>query len=225
MNVALSQHQKHRFIFWHWLMPSLFTTIGFLTIRILMLDEYIAALFYDGTTWPHKNNWWLSQIIHNTGHKIALAAYLLLFLFWASGKIKGSQRPGIDYALTAIAICIVAINLCKSLLHFPCPWQANITLGVFIPYQWRPDAAGCFPSGHASSGYAWVCFYYVAYRFYPAYKYLFLALAVAIGFVFGAAQQIRGAHFISHDLICVYLCWVVASVLFYVWPPHKNATH
>jgi membrane-associated PAP2 superfamily phosphatase len=37
-----------------------------------------------------------------------------------------------------------------------------------------------------------------------------LALVLAAGFALGLAQQVRGAHFMSHTLWTAWLCWVAA---------------
>ena len=38
-----------------------------------------------------------------------------------------------------------------------------------------------------------------------------LAGAMLAGFVFGLAQQVRGAHYLSHTLWTAWLCWTVAA--------------
>jgi len=38
-----------------------------------------------------------------------------------------------------------------------------------------------------------------------------LAGAMLAGFVFGLAQQVRGAHYMSHTLWTAWLCWSVAA--------------
>ncbi|MBJ7575165.1 hypothetical protein JHB91_08225 [Luteimonas sp. MC1828] len=45
-----------------------------------------------------------------------------------------------------------------------------------------------------------------------------LAIGVAIGLVFGIDQQLRGAHFLSHDLWSLALCWAVAVTVAALWP-------
>ena len=40
-----------------------------------------------------------------------------------------------------------------------------------------------------------------------------MASALVIGLVFGIAQQLRGAHFLSHDLWALMVCWLVALSL------------
>ncbi|HEY6527363.1 MAG TPA: phosphatase PAP2 family protein [Cellvibrionaceae bacterium] len=216
-------NDKSRFILWHWVVPSLIACTGFVLIRYWALDERLAMYFSINSTWPYKDNWWLVKVVHNFGHKLAIIAYALLFIYWAVYCIKGVRVQAIGYALTSIAVSVLAVNVCKTLLHFPCPWDAADSLGQLIPYAWRPTVAGCFPSGHASSGYAWMCFYYVAYS-QPICRRLLLATAIAVGVGFGIAQQIRGAHFLSHDWLCAYLCWIIASVLFFIWPKPQAAS-
>ena len=52
-----------------------------------------------------------------------------------------------------------------------------------------------------------------------------LSLAVGIGAVFGFGQEVRGAHFISHDLWSAFIVWFVELALYAgafhgrLWPP------
>ncbi|MFO1368832.1 MAG: phosphatase PAP2 family protein [Marinagarivorans sp.] len=213
---------RTRFLLWYCLLPGILTLAAFIAIRVWQLDEKMAGLFLTDRQWPYKDNFWLLNVIHNGGHKASLVLYAGVFIYWLKGKINGAPAAGLAYVLSAVGLSVVLINLSKHILHFPCPWQALNDWGAFIPYQWRPDAAGCFPSGHASSGWAWLCLYYLGRQFYPAQRFILLAPAVLIGLVFGSAQQLRGAHFISHDLVCIYLCWLVASLLYCVWPGFKS---
>ena len=217
--------------FWlgHMLAPSLLTLLAFVLLRVWRLDERLALLFFDGQYWPFKENWWLREFMHTGGHGLALAAFLTLGLLvlgrhWCRhAGASASRGPGLAYGLAAISISVGVIAMGKALLRFPCPWDLVNHPGPFLAYTWLPDAAGCFPSGHASSGYAWLCFYYVACTHYPALRKLAAAIALAVGLCFGAAQQLRGAHFLSHDLVCLYLCWLVASLLYFYWPkPAQN---
>lgn len=211
-------NSRRQFLFWHWLVPTAVTLVAFIVLRLLKIDEYLAAQFFNGDNWPYKDNWWLAKLIHNAGHKTALAAYAALVLVMLYRLARNYPNAGITYALTSIGLSVLAVGLCKSLLHFPCPWDAVNDLGQFSAYTWLPERAGCFPSGHASSGYAWLCFYYVARLYFPHLRAVLAALAMAVGLCFGIAQQMRGAHFLSHDLICLYVCWMVASLLYFFWP-------
>lgn len=211
-------NSRREFLLWHWLVPTAVTLVVFTVLRLMKIDEYLAGQFFNGYNWPYRENWWLSELIHNAGHKIALAAYAALVLIMVYRWARNYSNAGIAYALTSIGLSVLAVNLCKTLLHFPCPWDALNNLGQFSAYAWLPKRAGCFPSGHASSGYAWLCFYYVARMYFPHLRTVLATLAMALGLCFGIAQQIRGAHFLSHDLICLYVCWMVASLMYFFWP-------
>jgi membrane-associated PAP2 superfamily phosphatase len=74
--------------------------------------------------------------------------------------------------------------------------------------------AQCFPAAHASSGYALMALYFVAYERGPKLARLGLAAGLVLGLVFGIAQQARGAHFVSHDLWSAFLAWIISLTLY-----------
>ncbi|MCY1448479.1 hypothetical protein D9M71_651480 [compost metagenome] len=47
----------------------------------------------------------------------------------------------------------------------------------------------------------------------PQWRWPALAAALAVGAAFGIAQQLRGAHFLSHDLWSLAISWAVAALL------------
>ncbi|RYE95440.1 MAG: hypothetical protein EOO41_05650, partial [Methanobacteriota archaeon] len=83
--------------------------------------------------------------------------------------------------------------------------------------------SGCFPAGHASAGYAWVALYFCALALRPAWRMPALWMGIAAGLLFGIAQQLRGAHFLSHDLWSLAVCWGTALALYWVMlaRPHR----
>src|SRR5690606_12799694 len=98
-------------------------------------------------------------------------------------------------------------------------------------FQTRPlllGHAACFPAGHAGSGYAWVALFFFMREVRPQWRWPALLIALALGAVFGVAQQLRGAHFLSHDLWSLAISWTVASTLS-LWmldsAPAAAATH
>lgn len=44
----------------------------------------------------------------------------------------------------------------------------------------------------------------------PRWRWVGLAVGVSLGVLFGATQQLRGAHFLSHDLWTAVICWACA---------------
>ncbi|MCL7421426.1 MAG: hypothetical protein M8364_11040 [Methylobacter sp.] len=48
----------------------------------------------------------------------------------------------------------------------------------------------------------------------PDYKFYGLCFGLGLGMVYGIAQQMRGAHFLTHDLFALAVCWFSSFVLF-----------
>ena len=68
----------------------------------------------------------------------------------------------------------------------------------------------CFPAGHASAGYAWLALFFFFTAVKPACRRWGLAIGIGLGLLFGIAQQLRGAHFLSHDVFTAMICWSIA---------------
>jgi len=51
----------------------------------------------------------------------------------------------------------------------------------------------------------------------PEYKYYGLSAGLLAGFIFGINQEIRGAHFFSHDVFSLAICWFSSLLLFMVF--------
>jgi len=67
----------------------------------------------------------------------------------------------------------------------------------------------CFPAGHASIGFAFIGGWFALRPYAPRLATLWLAVSVLVGVTLGLAQQLRGAHFMSHTLWTAWLCWAV----------------
>ena len=60
---------------------------------------------------------------------------------------------------------------------------------------------------------------YPAPPWYDPYSYY----KTLIGTVFALGQQARGAHFLSHDLWTLAICWFGSVVLFLLMRPYRDA--
>lgn len=209
-------------VFW----PLVLLSALFSLIVLLDLDLRLSRIFYSPTQgWLWRHNYWLNTIVHDLGHRVMLGVYGLVLLSacacWLMERGRG-LRSALAYLLTAVLLSVVVVNIGKRLIHFPCPWDltpfGGSLPGLLSAYSWATQSQGCFPAGHASSGYAWMCLYFVAKVYRPAWRFYGLGLAVLIGVLFGAAQQLRGAHFLSHDIASMACAWMVAAVVFHFWP-------
>src|SRR5690606_17472404 len=140
------------------------------------------------------------------------------------------RRP-LLYLLLAVGLSTGTVALLKSWTQMDCPWDLQRYGGLrpFIGlFQPRPAALGhaaCFPAGHASAGYGRVALYFFALRLRPQWRWPALAAALAAGLVFGISQQLRGAHFLSHDLWSLMISWTVAVLLYpAMFPPAQAGT-
>ena len=126
----------------------------------------------------------------------------LLFLFLAS--VSG---PGL-------------IAFLKGSTHIYCPWSLKV-FGGDKPYIHLLDTVDsslsvghCFPGGHSGGGFAFICLYYFFIVVKPKYRFYGLGLGFFIGTVFALTQEMRGAHFLSHDIFSLFICWFLSSLLF-----------
>jgi membrane-associated PAP2 superfamily phosphatase len=199
-------------------------------------DLVIARHFYFDAAagqWLGAHNFWINGVIHNGGRWTIRVIVLLLGLAWTvtlcTPRLAEWRRPA-AYAFLCMVSCSALAGLLKLLTNVHCPWDLREFGGhaPFVPLFAARTAgllsAHCFPSAHASSGYALVAFYFGLRERYPALAKWCAAVALLTGLTFGVAQQARGAHFFSHDVWGAFLTWTLAASLYAfvfaarVWP-------
>ena len=122
--------------------------------------------------------------------------------------------PGERWQLwLSIAGGALAITVLKRLNHTSCPWDLAEFGGVarhVSHWLWgvRDGGAGhCFPAGHASTAFAYLAGWFVLRRSAPRAAGRWLLGALLAGMLLGLAQQMRGAHYMSHTLWTAWICW------------------
>lgn len=187
-------------------------------------DQWLADQLYrwQGGRWALKDAWWTSQLIHKGGRDLTRAAALLVVLALLHSRLDNPRRPlgrPLLYLLLAVGLSTGIIALLKHGTHMDCPWDLERYggqrpfIGLFQARPALPGHAACFPAGHAGSGYAWVALFFFMRKVDAQWRWPALLLALALGTVFGVGQQLRGAHFLSHDLWSLAISWTVASTL------------
>lgn len=220
-----------RFLFIHFVLPLVAFTVLAAVLEATSIDLWLADhLFaWEGGKWSLRDSWLTRDLIHEDGRRLVtiLAVALLLFLFDSHFHPRLKRfRPGLWYLLASAVTAGVLINVLKELTHVDCPWDLTRYGGEF-PYVKKflphPGAHGaCFPAGHASAGYAWFGLYYFALMYAPRWRWLALAVVMALGLVFGIGQQLRGAHFLSHDLWTLGLCWLAATAVYLAFAKYAS---
>jgi membrane-associated PAP2 superfamily phosphatase len=225
--------------FWlsHALWPLGAMLLAFVLIEVLGLDRKLAhAIYYNDITrrWlgGGQGDWWSHRLIHDGGRwcvrsiaACALIGWLLSFL-WI--RARGWRRTA-GFVFVALVLSTGVVGLLKVMTNVDCPWDLA-EFGGDRPYVTlfgdRPDnlsRAECFPGAHSSSGFALVCFYF-AWRDRSRRKARWALLGgCLVGVLFSFAQEARGAHFLSHDLVSAALVWAMQLGLYARMPGMRAA--
>jgi len=219
----------------HLLVPLLAAVAASVVLMAGNGDQWLADLLFhwEGGQWAFKDAWWSSHLVHRGGKNLSTLAALLVMLALLRACFDARWKPlrlPLLYLLLAVGLSTGVVALLKSMTHMDCPWDLQRYgglrpfVGLFQPRPVLLGHAACFPAGHASAGYGWVALYFFALRVRPQWRWAALAVAVATGLVFGISQQLRGAHFLSHDVGALAVSWTVAVLLYLLmFPPAKTA--
>lgn len=165
-----------------------------------------------------RDNWWLHHVLHDRARQLAwgLGVLLCLAVVWPVGPLhRLTFGRRLQLALSGL-LATGLVSLLKSGNHVSCPWDLAAFGGVARQQShwlgwWQSDggAGHCFPAGHASAGFSFMAGWFALRRDLPQLARVWLAVALASGLVLGLAQQLRGAHFMSHTLWTAWICWSV----------------
>lgn len=202
--------------------------LAFIVLSVLLMalngDQWLADRVYawEGGRWSLRNDYVIQQLLHDDAQAASRIAWIAVVMLWASAWLLPAMRPlrrPLLYLVLSILLSTAMVAGLKRWTHMDCPWDLmayggpRAFFGLFSARPAALDASGCFPAGHASAGYAWVSMYFFLRQVKPALRWWGLGAGLAFGLVFGLAQQLRGAHFMSHDLWTLMVCWVVALLL------------
>ena len=215
-----------RFIIIHVLLPLILFLILFFGSEISGLDFWISKHFYnlDTKQWPYKQNWIAETLLHHGGrvfiYVLAVAVLISLLLTFRPSSEYTNYRKPLCYLLLASVIGPSIIAYLKNHTHMYCPWDL-IAFGGNRPYVRLLDTLNkqlpvghCFPAAHAGAGYSFVSLYFFFIIVKRELKLYGLGFGLLLGLSFGVAQQIRGAHFFSHDVFALTVDWFSSLVTF-----------
>lgn len=166
-----------------------------------------------------ESHWLWRKLLHDDVRlwPWALELYLLIGMFLPLGSLKHLPLARrVQLALSTLA-ALLTVSTIKLHSHTSCPWDLQAFGGVATyvsHWAWGVrdgGTGGCFPAGHASAGFAFIGGFFAFRQVLPKTALRWLAGAMAVGFVFGLAQQVRGAHYMSHTFWTAWLCWTVAG--------------
>ncbi len=184
------------------------------------LDLVLAGWFGAAHGFALRDAPWLFYGLHEVPRFGAwLFVLALLVSIWKPfGPMLRLDRAGRAWLAGTIVLSLLAVSLVKSSSTTSCPWDLQ-QFGGSAPYvsHWmlgvRDGGGGrCFPAGHASAAFAWMAGWFAFCRYDRSVARGWLAGAVAMGLLLGLAQQVRGAHYMSHTLWTAWICWAVACI-------------
>lgn len=161
--------------------------------------------------------------MHKSTKMFLIFIYLsLVFKLFALIKSNTEKQKLYDLfiLLITIIVSVVLVSASKRLFDADCPWDL-IRYGGDKPFFSVFDYPGhlqpsshCFPASHASVGFSWLAVYFYFQAKNKQHQNKILMTILLLGFSFGTAQQIRGAHFISHDIWSLIIC-LITSIFIY----------
>jgi len=182
------------------------------------LDLLLARAWAGPQGFALRDNWWLSVVLHEGARRAAWipALWLVAGVWKPTGILRRlSRAERVQWASTTL-LALAAISLLKYVSQTSCPWDlaefgGHVSWVSHWAFGLRDGGGGhCFPAGHASAGFAFLSGYFVLRTRFRAPAWAWLAIALTVGFVLGGAQQLRGAHFMSHTAWTAWLCWTLA---------------
>jgi membrane-associated PAP2 superfamily phosphatase len=202
-----------------------FLVFATLVIEAAGVDAYLADFFYEmeDNQWRLKNAWVTSVLIHKGGKNISILFLIIAISLWvASYKFSSfnTWKYPLHYLMVASLLGVLLVGAGKALGNVSCPWDfsrygGSLEYISLLEQLWVRNGRHCFPAGHASSGFAWVSLYFFGRHFHSIWRWSGLVLALCLGVIFGVSQQLRGAHFISHDLWSFGTCWMASLICYY----------
>ena len=196
------------------------------------LDVWWESGFFDASSssWPYRGHWFFEQVTHEGGRYFNIfAAGIWLMGFVATFLHPPSRkyRKPMLYFLVAAAAGPAIVGIFKQTTHIYTPWDIIPFSGslpyirLFDPLPEGLPVGEAFPAGHASGGYAFFSLYFFLHQLGTPLKKYGFAAGLLLGGVYGFGQQARGAHFPSHDLFSMVICWYSAFFIYFLFYPKQ----
>jgi membrane-associated PAP2 superfamily phosphatase len=182
----------------------------------LTLSHWIAG----PAGFPWRDAWLTRVVLHDGGRWLSgLVLAVLTLAVWRRSP-AGPSRAARFGALGVVLLGLVVVPSLKRASATSCPWDlAEFGGTAHYVSHWQFGLADggpghCFPSGHAVAAFAFVALYFLWRPHQPGRARAWLAGTLVVGAVFGVAQWLRGAHYVSHVLWAAWICWTVAALAF-----------
>ncbi|MDA8523590.1 phosphatase PAP2 family protein [Acidovorax sp. NCPPB 4044] len=202
----------------HPLAPLFWTTLALgllIAWDTTAFDLALARVFGNGGGFPLRDDWFFASVMHEGARRAAWVLMVLLAasVWWPVGWLRRLSTAERAQMAASALIALGVVTAFKQASATSCPWDLAEFGGMarYVSHWSRGIFDGgsghCFPAGHASAGFAFLGGYFALRHRHPGPARWWLAASIAAGLILGAAQQVRGAHFMSHTLWTGWLCW------------------
>ncbi len=193
------------------------------------LDRKLQHVFSSAQSFPWRDFWVLSSVLHDGAKKLSVLLGLVFMLLLLTGRTPFQTFDKRTRYAVLIGALVTAISpsILKHYSSTSCPWHLQEfggTADYVSHWELRPDAGPgqCFPAGHP----------FIAFAFWPlcmpallrqprSPRAVWVGIAIGLaGVFFGLVQMARGAHFLSHVLWSAALAWNLAHGL--LWLLHRQ---
>jgi membrane-associated PAP2 superfamily phosphatase len=131
---------------------------------------------------------------------------------------QGSRRFDLRWAWVSCVVAMALPQLIKRFTLTSCPsdLQGFGGTAAYVPH-WLigvvdGGAGHCFPSAHAAAAFGFLPLWTIWRHRDPVGTEWWLHALLIVGWVLGASQMVRGAHFMSHALWTACVCAAVAAL-------------
>ncbi|MHB1248383.1 MAG: phosphatase PAP2 family protein [Polaromonas sp.] len=185
------------------------------------LDLWSAHWFGSASGFPLTDHWLWRRVLHDSVRPLPWLVELGLLVamvqpFGSFKKLALARR--VQVVVTPLVVLLV-VSTIKINSSSSCPWDLQEFGGTasYVPHwAWgvRDGGSGrCFPAGHAASAFAFIGSYFAFRHGAPDTARRWFIGVMALGFLLGLAQQVRGAHYMSDTLWTVWLGWTAAALV------------
>jgi membrane-associated PAP2 superfamily phosphatase len=182
------------------------------------VDLTLADQQFDFTqhSFTQKHAFFYETVMHVYAKQLFTVIWLaLLLLAWLPKRLLGNRisaatRYKLRWIVLLALLNAIVVSSLKHQMPHACPWDIVRYGGSasWVPtFTSHPalEAGHCFPAGHTTSG-VWLSALGLLWLPQAPRKALLVTIAgLMVGFALGWAQQIRGAHFLSHTLTSLWL--------------------
>lgn len=220
----------------HALVPLLSVGVWLVIFERTRLDRAVLDPFFDAATgkFPLRDATWFTRVFKD-GAKTLVIAFGGLIVLGLVLSLRRRELVPWRRTMTYVVLCLALVPLVVGALKYSsckhCPWDLAM-YGGEAPYPGLlgcpPPSFGkgqCFPSGHASGGFALFALYFAHRVHAPRRAWVWFVVALLYGSVMGVSRMMQGAHFLSHTVATGYVAWFTCLVLYEIVLRRHDEAH